>query len=379
KQKENRIFISQDKYVAEILRKFGLTYGKSASTPIDTEKPLLKDPNGEDADVHIYRYLKGKPHLGLWYPKDSPFNLVAYSDSDYAGANLDRKSTTGGCQFLGCRLISWQSKKHTAVATSSTEAEYVAAASCCLIDELSSHNTKYTSSALTQKVFANMRRIGKGFSGVDTLLFDGMLVQQQVQAVEDVAEDEDDDNELKQRVRRLEKKRQFKSSGLKRLRKVGTAQRVESSATLLWMIKRMHPNRGGITELDADEDFTLVDAEEDMNTDDTDESEPAKVEEVTKVVTAAKLMTEVVTTAATTIIVAQVPKASAPRRRKDVVIQDPKKTATASVVVHTEVKSKNKGKGILIKELKPLKRQAQIEQDEAFARELEAELNANIN
>nr|GEW47802.1 ribonuclease H-like domain, reverse transcriptase, RNA-dependent DNA polymerase [Tanacetum cinerariifolium] len=104
KQKDNGIFISQDKYVAKILRKFGLTDGKSASTPIDTKKPLLKDPDGEDVDVHIY--------------------------SDYAGASLDRKPITGGCQFLGCRLISWQYKKQTVVATSSTEAEYVAAASC---------------------------------------------------------------------------------------------------------------------------------------------------------------------------------------------------------------------------------------------------------
>nr|GEV75504.1 putative ribonuclease H-like domain-containing protein [Tanacetum cinerariifolium] len=69
--------------------------------------------------------------LCLWYPKDSPFNLVAYSDSDYVGAILDRMFTTGGCQFLGYRLITWQSKKQTVVATSSTEAEYVAAASCC--------------------------------------------------------------------------------------------------------------------------------------------------------------------------------------------------------------------------------------------------------
>nr|GEV20519.1 hypothetical protein [Tanacetum cinerariifolium] len=104
---------------------------KSASTLIETEKPLLKDPDGEDVDVHIYRYVKGKPYLGLWYPKAFPFNMVAYSDSDYAGASLDRKSTTGGCQFLGCRLISWQCKKLTVVATSSTEAEYVAATSCC--------------------------------------------------------------------------------------------------------------------------------------------------------------------------------------------------------------------------------------------------------
>ncbi|GKE25312.1 hypothetical protein Tco_1436824, partial [Tanacetum coccineum] len=65
------------------------------------------------------------------YPKDSPFDLVAYTDSNYAGASLDRKSTTGGCQFLGCRLISWQCKKQTVVANSTTEAEYVAASSCC--------------------------------------------------------------------------------------------------------------------------------------------------------------------------------------------------------------------------------------------------------
>ncbi|GJW96102.1 putative ribonuclease H-like domain-containing protein [Tanacetum coccineum] len=79
----------------------------------------------------IVGILKGKPKLGLWYPRVSPFDLEAYSDSDYAGTNLDRKSTTGGCQFLGRRLISWQCKKQTIVATSITEAEYVAAASCC--------------------------------------------------------------------------------------------------------------------------------------------------------------------------------------------------------------------------------------------------------
>ncbi|GKE29207.1 hypothetical protein Tco_1444591 [Tanacetum coccineum] len=79
----------------------------------------------------IFRYLKGKPTLGLWYSRDSPFELVAYTDSDYAGATQDRKSTTGGCHFLGNRLISWQCKKQTVVATSTTEAEYVAAASCC--------------------------------------------------------------------------------------------------------------------------------------------------------------------------------------------------------------------------------------------------------
>ncbi|GKA63278.1 hypothetical protein Tco_0762884 [Tanacetum coccineum] len=84
-----------------------------------------------NAVKRIFRYLKHQPKLGLWYPRDSPFELEAFSDSDYGGASLDRKSTTGGCQFLGRRLISWQCKKQTIVANSTTKAEYVAAANCC--------------------------------------------------------------------------------------------------------------------------------------------------------------------------------------------------------------------------------------------------------
>nr|GFB28546.1 hypothetical protein [Tanacetum cinerariifolium] len=102
-----------------------------------------------------------------------------------------------------------------------------------------------------------------------------------------------------------------------------------------------------------------------------DEAEPAELKEVIEVVTTAKLMTEVVTAAATTINVAP----SAARRRKGVVIRDPEETATALVVLHYEPKSKDKGKGILVEEPKPLKKQAQIEQDETYAKELEAELN----
>ncbi|GJV77781.1 putative ribonuclease H-like domain-containing protein [Tanacetum coccineum] len=164
-QKDDGIFISQDKYVDEILKKFVFLTMKTASTPMETSKPLLKDAEAEDVDVHLYtsmigslmyitasrpdimfdvcacvrfqvtpkvshlhavkrifRYLKGQPKLGLWYPKDSPFDLEAYTDSDYAGASLDRKSTIGGCQFLGRRLISWQCKKQTIVANSTTDA-----------------------------------------------------------------------------------------------------------------------------------------------------------------------------------------------------------------------------------------------------------------
>ncbi|GJZ23109.1 putative ribonuclease H-like domain-containing protein [Tanacetum coccineum] len=173
-QRPDGIFIGQDKYVQEILKKFDLESVRTATTPYEAPKPKSKNEPDSPVNVHLYRsmigslmyltasrpdimfavsacsrnqvtpttsnleavkkifkYLKGQPRLGLWYPRESPFVLEAYSDSDYAGANKDRKSTTGGCQFLGRRLISWQCKKQTIVATSSTEAEYVAAANCC--------------------------------------------------------------------------------------------------------------------------------------------------------------------------------------------------------------------------------------------------------
>nr|GEZ25570.1 putative reverse transcriptase, RNA-dependent DNA polymerase [Tanacetum cinerariifolium] len=174
KQKQDGIFISQNKYVADILKKFELSEVKTTSTPMKILKPVLKDEDRQEVDVHIYRsmigslmyhtssrpdimfvvcacarpqvspkvshlhavkrifrYLKGQPKLGLWYLKDSPFELEAYIDSDYARSSLDKKSTTGGCQFLSCRLISWQCKKQTVVANSTTEAEYVVVSSCC--------------------------------------------------------------------------------------------------------------------------------------------------------------------------------------------------------------------------------------------------------
>nr|GEW16576.1 putative ribonuclease H-like domain-containing protein [Tanacetum cinerariifolium] len=142
-QKEDGIFLSQDKYVGYILKKFRYSDVRSLNTPMDKQNPWGKDGTGIDVDLHLYRSMIGslmyltasRPNLmfavWLWYPNESPFDLVAYSDSDYGGATQDRKSTTRGCPFLGRRLILWQCKKQTIVATSTTEAEYVAAASYC--------------------------------------------------------------------------------------------------------------------------------------------------------------------------------------------------------------------------------------------------------
>jgi hypothetical protein len=79
----------------------------------------------------ILRCLKHTPSIRLWYSKGARFQLVGYSDSDYAGCKIDRKSTSGGCHLLGRSLVSWSSKKQNSVALSTTEAEYIATGACC--------------------------------------------------------------------------------------------------------------------------------------------------------------------------------------------------------------------------------------------------------
>nr|GEY93869.1 uncharacterized mitochondrial protein AtMg00810-like [Tanacetum cinerariifolium] len=709
KQNKDGIFISQDKYVAEILRKFGLSEGKLASTPIDAEKPLLKDSDGEDVDVYtyssmigsvmyltssrpdimfavcacarfqvtlklshlnavkrIFRYLKEKPCLGLWYLKDSPFDLVAYSDSDYVCASLDKKSTTRGCQFFRCRLISWQCKKQTVVATSSTEAEYVAAASGCaqvlwmqnqlldygdspllgvntprsdedrlklmklmvfvmkkdvcdefelnaarlskflllgdvtrlqaLVDkkriviteevvceilqlndfegviclpndeifagvtrmgyekpstklifnkaflstqwkffiytilhslsqrfnfskyifeslirnvdssskfymyprfiqliiqsniaDFSKHTNRYISLVLTQKVFANIRRVGKGFLGVETPLFETMLAVRAVDAEEEVQVPAQDDVvqehvteeiaaevvpptltspspsspvlpsspphqspsppqqqaaegsshvfqqvldtcsafvlrveglenanaaqqleivQLKARVKKLERLNKVKSSMLKRLKKVGTSQRVKS----LDNVENVF-NQGRISvDIDQDEGIELVvnqekdaeiegrqgDKQGEIYNIDLDHSskvlsmqeDDTEVQEAVEVVTTAKLITEVVTAAATQVVAASAPILAAKsktlkiavapvvstRRRKGVVIRDPKEELHADTPAKTPT-VKDKGKRILIEDPKPIKKKDQVEMDAEYAKKLQEELD----
>ncbi|GJY42169.1 putative ribonuclease H-like domain-containing protein, partial [Tanacetum coccineum] len=223
-QRDDGIFISQDKYVADILKKFDFATMKTTSTPIETNKALLKDEEAEDVDVHLYRSMIGSLMYLIASRPDIMFAVCACA-SVYARASLDRKSTIGGCQFLGKRLISWQCKKQTIVANSTTEAEYVAAAnyylkfvdqhnmvSCLeksegnadfhkIVDFLTASfvyyaltitlaepfNDVYQTPAHTKKVFTNMKRKGKVFSGRVTPLFASMLAPPVVEGEADEA------------------------------------------------------------------------------------------------------------------------------------------------------------------------------------------------
>jgi hypothetical protein len=175
KQLKEGTFISQTKYTQDLLKRFGMKDAKPTRTPMGTDGHLDLNKGGKSVDQKAYlsmigsllylcdsrpnimlsvcmcarfqsnpkechlvvvkrilRYLVSTPCFGIWYPKGSTFDLIGYSDSDYAGCKVDRKSTSQICQFLGRSLVSWSSKKQTSIALSTAEAEYVAARQCCV-------------------------------------------------------------------------------------------------------------------------------------------------------------------------------------------------------------------------------------------------------
>jgi hypothetical protein len=154
KQLKNDTFVSQDKYIKDMLKKFGMIDSKAISTPMGTNGNLDSDASGNMMDQKLYqsmigsllyvtasrpdlmfsvclcarfqaspresylkavkrisRYLKHTQNVGLWYPKGAKFELIGYSDSDYVGCKVERRSTSGTCQLLGRSLVSWASKK----------------------------------------------------------------------------------------------------------------------------------------------------------------------------------------------------------------------------------------------------------------------------
>ena len=174
KQTKDGVFINQSKYARELLKRFNMNSTASKTTPMSTTTVLDKDEDGKSVDTKVYRgmigsllyltasrpdimfsvclyarfqsnpkeshlkavkrimrYLKDTLDFGLFYSKSSTFDLISYSDADFAGSKSDRKSTSGTCHMLGHSLVSWFSKKQNCVSLSTTEAEYIAASLAC--------------------------------------------------------------------------------------------------------------------------------------------------------------------------------------------------------------------------------------------------------
>nr|GEV15535.1 putative ribonuclease H-like domain-containing protein [Tanacetum cinerariifolium] len=577
KQKEDGIFISQYKYVAKILKKIDFLSVKTANTPIETQKPLVKDEEAADVDVHLYRF-QVTPKTSHLHAVKRIFRrlislqckkqtIVATSSTettakvktindevriqaliDQNRVNIKESSIRrtlklddadgtsclanaeifNGLAKMGYEILSekltfyksffspqWKFLIHTilqclgAKTTSWNEfSRTMASAIICLatnqkfnfssyillslvknietvipffrfprfvqflidhqMGDMSHHKDIYDNPSLTKKVFANIKRVGTGFSRVVTPLFDNMLVpaakeigliqddvqpisiptkpstskphkkhkpkKQQTQAPKvpylepspehklpspsnDPLPGGKDSLKLKalmdlcthlyNKVLELESNViDIKSTYKERIEKLeGRVGRLEEENRVLKGLYSVHSKVDTaapvvkkeksfkqekiIANINEEVEINLEEAQAKLyridlehpkkvlSMHDVDDEEPAEVEEVLEVVTAAKLITEVVTTVGAT-TTAEATKVCVQRKRRGVVIQDPKET-TSTVVVHSEVQSKDKGKGILIEEPNSLKGQAQIEKDEAFARQLEAELDVEIN
>nr|GEY42527.1 hypothetical protein [Tanacetum cinerariifolium] len=370
----------QDKYVAEILRKFGLTEGKSASTLIDTEKPLLKDPDGEDVDVHTYspyQTVSGKDSSNPLKADNLP--KIVWFSTHHVTLNEELASpkqtalgqTTTGKEISNPLMAGSLPKTILSNFIHDNDVTRLQA----LVDK---KKVVITEVAIREKVFVNMRRVEKGFSGVETPLFEGMLVGQEIE------EEGDEDEHVKDVTAGDDAQGDDTAAH---------GERVDTSDDI---VMDDESNQGRmIDDMDKDDFVVLMDEkEEDKKVEEAkeDESEPAEVQEVVDVVTTVKLITEVVTAASATILTAepQVPAATltvvparvvaAPsRRRKGVVIRDLEEESTTSEIIPAETKSKDKGKGILVEEPRPLKKKQQIEMDEEYARKLHAELNKEID
>nr|GEU96705.1 hypothetical protein [Tanacetum cinerariifolium] len=448
KQKEDGIFISQDEYVAKILKKFDFLSVKTASTPIETQKPLVKDKEATNVDVHLYskelaspkkmaleQMATGKEISNLFMAGSLPkTTLPTRSSVSYAltasptirtsciqqfwittkvktindevriQALIDEKrvnikessirhtlklNDTEGTSCLANAEIfyglakmgyeklyekltfykaffspQWKFLIHTILQCLSTKttswdefSSTMASTIICLttnqkfnfsrfvkllldhqLGDVSHHKDIYANPSLTKKVFANMKRVGAGLSRVVTAFFDTMLVPAAKEDSMKLKELMDLCTHLSNKVLELESEViDIRSSSKESIEKC--ERRVTKLDEENRVFKELHS-----VHSKADTAAPVVDKEKsfkqgriiaDIDEDDVDEKEPVEVEEVLKVVKAAKLMTKVVTTAGAT-ITAEAPKVSVPRRKRGVIIQDHKET-TSTVVMHSKV------------------------------------------
>nr|GEW05175.1 reverse transcriptase domain-containing protein [Tanacetum cinerariifolium] len=433
KQKKDGIFIGQDKYVAEILRKFGLTEGKLANTPIDIEKPLLKDPDGEDVDVHTYRSMIGSlmyltfavcacAHFQVT-PKASHLHAVKRIFRYLKGVNTPR-SDEDRLELMKLMVFLLPSDEKVGVEVNDVtrlqalvDKKKVVVTEATIRDALRLDDAEGVECLPNEEIFAELARIGKGFYGVETPLFEGMIVEQQVaegdadevygedvnvagvvtegvfSAADDVVPTANEQPsipsptpptpplqpshdipstsqvqptppqspQLKQRVKKLEKRNKLKVLKLRRVKSVRSAQRIDTlDDTVMDDDSRISSKN---CKIDLDHANKVLSMQE-------EELNPIELQEVVDVVTTANIITEVVTVTSTTITAADVPIPAATtvaaltlttapsRRTKGVVIRDLEESTTISIIIHSKTKSKDKGKGILVEEPKPLKKQA---------------------
>ncbi|GKB97114.1 putative ribonuclease H-like domain-containing protein [Tanacetum coccineum] len=430
KQKEDGIFINQDKYVTDVLKKFGFTNVKTASTPMETQKPLLKDEDGEEVDVHLYRSMIGS----LMYLTSLRPDII---------------------------LISWQCKKQTMVANSILEAEYIATSSYCgqvlwiqnqlldyrdsnekkLIQMIKIHTDKNVADLLTKAFDATVKvKTVNGEQQLKALVDGKKIVVTEESVRRDLQLDDEEgtdclpnatifeeltrmgrpkekDTQVPQisvpsdptnvadekKVKKLENKGGSRTHKLKRLYKVGRSARVVSSEEASLGDQEDASKQGRkIDDIDKDAEITLVDetqgryGDEDMfGVNDLDGDEVVVESEVTdkagekrNIVEEAVAVTDAVTipVSAATITNVELTLAqtlaelkSARPKTKGVVMQEPSEsTPTISLQLPSQVKgqgSKDKGKAKMIEPEKPLKKKDQIKFDEEEALRLQAKFD----
>nr|GEW73679.1 hypothetical protein [Tanacetum cinerariifolium] len=402
KQKDDGIFISQDKYMADILKKFASRLDIMIDVCACARFQATPKTSHLHAVKRIFRYLKGQPKLGLWYPRDSPFDLEAFSDSDYAGASLDWKSTTG---------------------------EYVSAASCCgqvlwiqnqMLDygfnlmntniyidnknmspsrrDLRLDDVEGTTCLPNAAIFEEVARMG-----ICIKLSDKVLSLEQIKT-NHAAEIE----KLKKRVKKLKGKKKKRTHGLNRLYKVGLTARIKSFEEEEGLGDQEDTSKQRIAEIDVDKHLSLINKtvqdqwrmnDEDLFRVNNLDGDKVIVDVTTgenvehdatitadKVVTTAKSVKGI--TAATTleiskddVTVAQTLmdiKAAKPRARGAIVQEASKFRTTSSLQPSQLPHAKDKVKGIMVEPKKPLKKKDQIAFDEEVVRKLDVHMKAEM-
>nr|GEY04718.1 hypothetical protein [Tanacetum cinerariifolium] len=355
KQKQDEIFISQDKYVAKILRKYGFLEVKNASTSMETQKHQLKDKDCEEVDVHMYRsmigslmyltslrpdiklavcacaryqvnpkvshlyvvkrifrYLKGHPTFGLWYPKDSLFDLVAYTNSDYIGASLDRKSTTGDYQFLReAQIHAKVDGKKVIVSEASIRRDLQfedEGGVDCLSNEPSDPTKNVADEAVNEEMDESLEKVAPTATSLDADL-----------GVED-------------------------ASKHRRIANIDVDEGIN-------LVNETAEDQGRYNDEEMF-DTCVLDNEEVVVEKEVADKDVSIVEEVNA---------------------ASIATSTSKPKEKRIVMQEPSEATTTTTTIISSIKSKYKGKSIMVEPEMPIKKKDQISLDEELALKLQAE------